>query len=313
MADGDEAVLVTGAGGCIGAWVVARLQAKSRPVVALDRVEERRRLLLAMNREAAEDIPWETADIADVEALASIVARHSIGAIVHLAALQIPFCVADPYTGARVNVLGHVNVLEAARQAGIERIVYASSVAAQAVTGRPGPDTLYGIYKQADEGAARIYWQEWQVPSIGLRPHTVYGPGRDQGMTSAPTLAMLAAATGQPYTIPFNATLMMQHVHEVADAFIACVDAAPRGAHVFDLMGSQATTPDIVKAILEIVPDAQVEVGDAKLPLPYGQDDAGLRALVGDWPAISLNQGIQQSVGAFRKLAADGLVDANKL
>ena len=308
-----EAVLVTGAGGCIGAWVVARLQADGRSVVALDRVEDRRRLLLAMDRHTADGIPWEVADIADAEALAAIMARHSIGGVVHLAALQIPFCAADPYTGARVNVLGHVNVLEAARQAGIGRIVYASSVAAQAVPGRPGPDTLYGIYKQADEGAARVYWQEWQVPSIGLRPHTVYGPGRDQGMTSAPTLAMLAAAVGQPYTIPFNATLMMQHVHEVADAFIACVDAAPQGAHVFDLMGSQATTPGIAKAILDVVPDAQIEVGDAQLPLPYGQDDTGLRELVGDWPAIPLGQGVQQSIDAFRELAAVGLVEANKL
>jgi nucleoside-diphosphate-sugar epimerase len=240
-----------------------------------------------------------------------VIARHGVGAIVHLAALQIPFCAADPYAGARVNVLGHVNVLEAARQAGIRRIVYASSVAAQAVAGRPGPDTLYGIYKQADEGAARVYWQEWQVPSIGLRPHTVYGPGRDQGMTSAPTLAMLAAALGRPYTIPFDAILMMQHVHEVADAFIACIDAPTEGAHVFDLAGSQADTPQIAEAIREVVPDSKIEVGDARLPLPHGQDDSALRGLVGDWPAIPLRQGVRQSIEAFRHLAERGLVDAS--
>jgi nucleoside-diphosphate-sugar epimerase len=302
---------VTGAGGCIGAWVVARLQAHGRPVVALDRAPDRRRLSLAMDADAAQDIPWEVADIADADAMTGVIARHRVGAIVHLAALQIPFCAADPYAGARVNVLGHVNVLEAARRSDVRRIVYASSVAAQTVAGRPGPDTLYGIYKQADEGAARVYWQEWQVPSIGLRPHTVYGPGRDQGMTSAPTLAMLAAALGRPYTIPFDAILMMQHVQEVADAFIACIDAPAKGAHVFDLAGSQADTPEIAEAIRDVVPDARIEVGDARLPLPHGQDDSALRRLVGDWPAIPLRQGVRQTIEAFRRLAERGLVDAS--
>ena len=313
MSASGETVLVTGAGGCIGAWVVARLQASGRPVVALDRAPDRRRLLLATDSTSAELIPWEVADIADADALADVISRHRVAAIVHLAALQIPFCAADPLAGARVNVLGHVNILEAARRSGMRNVVYASSVAAQGVAGRPGPDTLYGIYKQADEGAARVYWQDWQVPSIGLRPHTVYGPGRDQGMTSAPTLAMLAAAVGQPYTIPFDTTLMMQHVHEVADAFIACIDAPADGAHVFDLMGSQANTSQIADAIRDVVPDARIEVGDAQLPLPYGQDDTKLRGLVGDWPAIPLRLGVRQTIEAFKELTGRGLVDASGL
>ena len=310
MAAGGEAVLVTGAGGCIGAWVVARLAAAGRQVVALDRATDRRRLRLAMATDAADALPWEVADVADAEAVAGIVARHRVGAIVHLAALQIPLCLADPLAGAKVNVLGHATILEAARRAGLRHIVYASSVAAQTAAGRPGPDTLYGIYKQADEGLARLYWQDWQVPSIGLRPHTVYGPGRDQGLTSAPTLAMLAAALGRTYTIPYRATLMMQHVQEVADAFIACLDTDAAGAHVFDLKGAKADTAEIAAVIRDVVPGAEIAIGDDRLSLPHGQDDAALRKFVKSWPAISLRQGVEKTVDAFRTLAARGLVDA---
>ena len=56
--------------------------------------------------------------------------------------------------------------------------------------GEVAPRTLYGVYKLANEGTARVYWQEDGVASVGLRPFSVYGPGRDQGLTAGPTLAM---------------------------------------------------------------------------------------------------------------------------
>ena len=308
MSDGNGPVLVTGAAGCIGAWVLARLVGAGRPVVALDRDDDRRRLLLAMDGNAASAIPWETADITREGAVADVVRRHGIGAIVHLAALQIPFCAADPAAGAAVNVVGHAHVLEAARQAGIRNVVYASSVASLAAAGREGPNTLYGVYKLANEGVAGIYEQDWQVPSIGVRPHTVYGPGRDQGLTSAPTRAMLAAALGRPFRFDYDATMMMQHVHEVADALIACVDADVEGAHVLDLGGVKASTGQIAAIIGRIVPDARIEVAATPLAMPVDQDDTDLRRLVGDWPAVGLEDGIERTIGAFRDLAARGLV-----
>ena len=54
------------------------------------------------------------------------------------------------------------------------------------------------------------------MPSVGLRPHTVYGVGRDQGLTSAPTTAMLAAAAGVPYTIPYGGASQLQLARDVA-------------------------------------------------------------------------------------------------
>ena len=132
--------------------------------------------------------------------------------IVHLAALQIPFCRADPALGARVNVVGTVNIFEAARRrlGQIRGLVYTSSIAvfdatdADARTGTIGddaaahPTTHYGVYKQANEGNARVYWGEAGLASVGLRPMTVFGPGRDQGLTSAPTKAVVAALTRPP-------------------------------------------------------------------------------------------------------------------
>ncbi len=301
-------LLVTGAAGCIGAWIVARLSQAGREVVALDRSDDRRRLRLAMDEGAARALPWESVDIRDATALGDVVMRLRPPVIIHLAALQIPFCAADPVAGAAVNVAGHAAVFEAARKAGVRHVVYASSVASLPAASRQGPNTLYGVYKRANEGVAAIYWQDWQVASIGVRPHTVYGPGRDQGMTSSPTKAMLAAARGQPYRIDYDTTMMMQHVHEVADAFIACADATVSGHHVCDLGGVKATTRDIAAIINRTVPGARISVADTRIDLPVDQDDSALRALVGDWPAVSLEDGIHHTIAAFRLLDQAGHV-----
>ena len=147
-------------------------------------------------------------DVTDVEALERVLDEHEITRVVHLAALQVPFVRANPPLGMRVNVAGTVNVFEAVskRLDRIPGVAYASSAAVYGLSdpspapesGGTTPGTLYGVSKLADEGMARVYAADAGLPSIGLRPYVVYGPGRDQGMTSGPTMAMLAAARGEP-------------------------------------------------------------------------------------------------------------------
>src|SRR4029078_2677045 len=123
-------------------------------------------------------------DVTDLEQLTAVIEGHDIAGVVHLAALQVPFVREDPIAGANVNVTGTVNVLEAVRRRGdgMAPVVYASSIAAIAEPGRH-PSTLYGIFKLANEGTAERYYADYGVSSVGLRPHTVYGPGRDHGVT----------------------------------------------------------------------------------------------------------------------------------
>lgn len=304
-----SATVVTGAAGCIGAWVVARLVAAARPVVVFDRSEDRRRLRLVMPDAAVDALPWVAGDIADAEAVAAALADHRAGAVIHLAALQIPFCKADPLAGAKVNVVGQVAVFEAARKLGLRHVVYASSVAAlPADPGQAHPATLYGVYKWADEGIARIYWQDHRVPSIGIRPHSVYGPGRDQGLTSAPTKAMVAAVLGRDYTIPFSGPLAFQYVGEVAAALVQAAGAEAEGAHVHDLKGEVTTVDSVVTAIRREIPEARIAVDGPPLPLPAEFDDGALRRLIGAWPTTPLAEGVAASVRAFRDLVARGLV-----
>ena len=87
-------------------------------------------------------------------------------------------------------------------------------------TGGTSPSTLYGVSKLADEGIARVYRADAGVSSIGLRPYVVYGVGRDQGMTSGPTAAMLAAARGEPSHIGFSGVAQYDYAPDVARAAV---------------------------------------------------------------------------------------------
>jgi nucleoside-diphosphate-sugar epimerase len=306
----ERPILVTGAAGCIGAWVVAELLQRGRRPVVFDLSEDRRRLRLLVSDGQANGVTWIKGDLTDTAVVDRAVAQTGAAAIIHLAALQVPFCKADPVLGARVNVVGHVNIFEAARRHGVKNLVYASSIAALPAADRNMPANLYGVYKAADEGVARIYAEDWGVASIGLRPHTVYGPGRDQGLTSAPTKAMLAAAAGRPFTVPFRGSLNFQYAGEVAEIFIRCAetDIAPGCSEVFDLQGTKATVESVVERIRRVVPAAEIGVDGNALPFPAEFDDRPLRRTIGDWPATSLDEGIARSIAMFRNLLERGLV-----
>lgn len=302
----NRSVLVTGAAGCIGAWVVKLLGEMDAKPVVYDVAENRSRLHLIMDN--ADDIVWELGDITDYDRLTEVINTHEIDAIIHLAALQVPFCKADPIGSVKVNVVGSTHILEAARQAGIKRLTYASSVAAPAMGDNEYLATLYGAHKICGEQMAAVYWQDWQLPSIGIRPGVIYGPGRDQGMSASPTIAMLAAAENKPYTIPFTGPVSFVHVEDAAQRFIAAIAQDGEGAPVFDMNG----TPETVETVLDIVKaktrsNAKIEYAGAPLPFPAIKDDGGLDRLVGAAPYRSMEDGIQHTLNGFKAAKNRGI------
>jgi UDP-glucuronate 4-epimerase len=313
--------LVTGAHGCIGAWVVHELVGDGRAVTTFDVSTDPRRLRLLLDDAALATVPHVTGDISDLAALERALDEHGITNVIHLAALQVPFCRADPPLGARVNVLGTVNVLEAVRRRAARPapVVYASSVgafdapeehAAPSMSGHPA--TLYGVFKRANESTAFVYRAENGVSSIGLRPHTVYGPGRDQGLTSAPTTAMLAAAAGVPYRIPFGGAAQLQYARDVARAFIAASVSGHEGASVHNLPGRSVTIAEVVEAIAFAAPESAGSIGfeDVALPFPEEVDSGSFDEIAPRFACTPLAAGVRATVDRFRMLLAEGLVEA---
>jgi nucleoside-diphosphate-sugar epimerase len=303
-------VLVTGAGGCIGSWVLALLARAGVPACALDLTEDKRRPRLLIAEGDLEKIAWRTGDIADGAAIVRILESVRPCAVIHLAALQVPFCKADPIAGAKVNVVGTVNVFEAARRLGIRRLAYASSIAAYGAMdeGHGAMHTLYGAYKYCDEQIAKVYSEDWGVHSLGIRPGVVYGVGRDQGLTSKTTFAILAAAAGKPYEVPFSGGVSWLYAGEVASAFIHAVARERSGAPVFDMNGVYAPVEEGLAMLRKLAPSAAITSSGRALAFPMHLPDTPLREYLGDYGGMPLAEGIRETYEAFRSLIRRGML-----
>ena len=304
-------VLVTGAGGCIGSWVLALLVRAGVPACALDLSEDKRRPRLLIAESDLEKIAWRTGDISDSKAVTKVFEDLRPCAVIHLAALQVPFCKADPVAGAQVNVVGTVNVFEAARKLGVKRLAYASSIAAYGAMdeGLGAMHTLYGAYKHCDEQIALVYSGDWGVGSVGIRPGVVYGVGRDQGLTSKTTVAILAAAAGKPYDVPFSGGVSWLYTGEVASAFVRAVSRERTGAPVFNMNGVHAPVEEGVAILKKLAPQAKVTVSGEPLAFPMHLPDEPLREYLGDYGTATLAEGIRETYDAFRALIETSRID----
>ena len=290
-----ERWLVTGALGCIGAWVVRVLVDEGADVTTLDLHADGPRLDLVAGADRLAAVTRIAGDIRDLDVVRGALSSSDATHVVHLAALQVPFCRADPTLGAQVNVVGTVNVFQAVTEAGGQRgLTYASSIAAY------DAGTLYGVYKRANEETAHVYCEDHGVASIGLRPHTVYGVGRDQGLTSQPTLAMMAAAKGEPFHIGFGGSLAMQYAEDVARDFIAAARAATDGAHVANVSGPAVAVTDVIDAITEAVPESKGSITAADEPLPFPAEVPSDNELFTPSERTPLEAGVAATIAAFQ-------------
>lgn len=310
----NASFLVTGALGAIGVWTMRSLLERGCRVVALDVSGARHRLPLALSDQQQAQITHVAGDITDLDALQVVLDEHDITNVIHLAALQVPFVRKNPMLGAAVNVVGTVNVFEAMRRRSerLGPLVYASSIAVYGpkgtLDGDDTPSTLYGVYKRTNEDTAVRYFEDYGVPSIGLRPHTVFGPGRDQGVTSGPTLAMLAAAAHQPFHIPFGGHIQMQHVADVGEGFASAALLDYEGASVHNLDGVVVSVDELPALIDQAVPGAEITVADTPLPLIEGVDGSSFVQLVGRSVIGPIDERVTDSVRHFENFLARGLV-----
>jgi nucleoside-diphosphate-sugar epimerase len=321
-------VLITGGYGFIGAWIIRNLLARGDQVWVYDLKEDARRLRLILPEVEIAKVVFVAGNVIDFASLSKTIREYGITHVIHLAGLQVPTCRADAILGAQVNVIGTLALFEAVKAAGgrVQRLVYASSAA---VFGAPEkypagslgddvllvPSTHYGVFKCCNEGNARIYFQDAGIASIGLRPWTVYGVGRDLGMTSEPTKAIKSVLLGRPYHISFGGWTDFQYVDDVAKTFVNCLDRPYSGAKSYNLRGAVVTMTEFHKTLCTVLPEAQklVTIGKTQIAIAYDLSDDALQHDLGPMPKTPLEDGIRETVRIFRQLQAAGRLDTADL
>ncbi|MBK7600034.1 MAG: NAD-dependent epimerase/dehydratase family protein [Acidobacteria bacterium] len=318
--------LITGAYGFIGAWVVKRLLDSGAIVNILDQSSDPQRLRLIMTDEEISRPRFIAGDITDGDLVARVVEDNGINRIIHLAGLQVPVCKANPRLGAMVNVIGTINVFEAAKNSGgrVKKISYASSAAVFGVpdgekpvteAAAGGMTTHYGAFKRCNEDNARVYYLDNGISSVGLRPLTVYGVGRDFGMTSDPTKAMKAAVVGRPFHIRFGGRTDFLYVADCADAFIKGAQSDIEGAQVFNLHGETVAIADVVSEIEKQLPESagKITFSETPLTLPEELDDSAIAAIIGDVEHTPLSSGVKMTIDRFKLLNSEGRLSTTDL
>lgn len=314
-------VLVTGANGCIGAWITKQLLDRGADLMIYDLDPNPSRLRLLVDAKTLDRVAIEQGRIEDTERVKTLVKDAEITHIVHLAAVLMPFCQKHPVAGGLVNVVGTLNVFEAARDAGRPvRIVYASSSAVwgpeEAYGGRKlteadplHPATHYGVFKQANEENARVFYSTDGISSVGLRPWAVYGFGRDLGLTADPSLAIRAVAEQKPFHIRLSGPMDMQYVEDVAEVFIRCLFSPKEGAYAFNLAGSVVAMEDFGPLVDRIRPGAArlITCGGVRVQVSPHMDDSGLRQyLDNNVPNTPIEEGVRKTLDIFDRLIGEG-------
>lgn len=293
-------ILITGGGGFLGAWLARRLARRGLAVRLFD-VDAARPAMerVADPLDATEMHAGDIVEARDVDT-----ALRGCTGVVHLAGVLTPACSADPVRGAQVNLVGTLQVFEAARRHGLDRVVYASTAGVYGPDdgAAPCPATHYGAFKLAVEGSARAYWRDHQLASTGLRPFVVYGPGRETGASAGPSLACRAAAEGRRHVIGYRGTAGLVYVDDVAEAFEnALLEPQPAGARVFDLVGEPHSTDDVAAEIRRQVPGADILVDGPPLGIATPVDSRSLDAWFPGRRRTSLRDGIAATIAHYRE------------
>jgi UDP-glucose 4-epimerase len=272
----DVRILVTGGAGYVGSVSVERLVEAGHDVVILDD-------LSTGHRESAPNVAsLEVGSYGDPDTIARLLERARVDAILHCAARSlVAESVREPSRYYRDNVVGGIVLLEAARQAGVGRIVFSSTAAVYGVPdATPIPETAplrpinpYGETKRTFEGALRFYGQAYGLRSVSLRYFNVAGATEGNGELHEPETHLIpnvlrAAETGEPITLfgsdypTADGTCIRDYIHvaDLADAHLLALDATapddPRtdDAVVLNLgIGSGFSVREVVDAAAAVV------------------------------------------------------------
>ena len=325
-------VLVTGAAGFIGYHVSGRLLARGEQVIGLDNLNDYYSVQLKRDRIADlkqrhRDFRLIEADFADNAALVRALDGLGVDRIVHLGAQAgVRYSITHPHAYVQSNLVGHLNLIEYARNIGAKHLVYASSSSVYgsntklpfAVEDRVDhPISLYAATKKADELMSETYSHLYRLPQTGLRFFTVYGPwGR-------PDMAMWlftdAVLKGEPIKV-FNGGDMHRDftfIDDIVSGIVACLDNPPpddgqpkaggsvgphrlynignhRSEELMRMIGliEAATGREAVK---EFLPMQEGDVKDTYADISAIQRDLGFE------PTTSIDEGVPRFVDWFRR------------
>ena len=304
-------VLVTGGAGFIGSHLTARLLEAGYDVRVLDNFSTGRRENLL---EVADDIEIVEGDIQSYERAHTAV--RGCDTVVHQAALpSVPRSVQDPLTSNASNVIGTLNVLLAARDSGVTRVIYASSSSVYGKNEtlpksehlRTMPISPYAVAKLAGEGYCRSFWEVYGLEAVALRYFNVFGPRQDplsQYAAVIPSFIRAFLADLEPVVYgDGNQTRDFTYVGNVVDGTLLALEAPDVAGKVFNIAcGDQVSINRLIDELRKITgkdiepryePARPGEVVHSHADVSRAMSELGYR------PSVGLEEGLRMTAEFF--------------
>ena len=308
-----RSVLVTGAYGLVGGWLVRALRDAGARVTVLRRDELPRSPLLVMGLEPSVTVVH--GDICDPGLIERALAEHEVQDVFHLAAQTIvPTANRSPVSTFETNIRGSWMVLEACRLHGAERVVVASSDKAYGPSAELpyrehfplAPLYPYDVSKAATDLLARSYWHTWQLPVAVTRFANVYGGGDANGSRLVPE-AVSAALAGRPPVVRSDGSPERDflYVEDAVGAYVAISDALGRGEASGEAFNAGGGRPHRVLDVVELIcrlAGSGVKPDVRGAGTPSGEIDrqwadfSKLQALTGWEPRVPLEEGLRRTI-----------------
>ena len=308
-----RSVLVTGAYGLVGGWLVRALRDAGARVTVLRRDELPRSPLLMMGLEPSVTVVH--GDICDPGLIERALAEHEVQDVFHLAAQTIvPTANRSPVSTFETNIRGSWMVLEACRLHGAERVVVASSDKAYGPSAELpyrehfplAPLYPYDVSKAATDLLARSYWHTWQLPVAVTRFANVYGGGDANGSRLVPE-AVSAALAGRPPVVRSDGSPERDflYVEDAVGAYVAISDALGRGEARGEAFNAGGGRPHRVLDVVELIcrlAGSGVKPDVRGAGTPSGEierqwaDFSKLQALTGWAPRVPLEEGLRRTI-----------------
>jgi nucleoside-diphosphate-sugar epimerase len=305
--------VVTGGGGFIGSHIVEELLRRGEKTKVIDNFSTGKRENVAAFRDRAEIIE---ADIAEAKNLAQLLKGADY--VIHQAAIpSVPKSIIDPMKSHHANVNGTLNLLVACREAGIKRVVYASSSSLYGDSPTlpkhegmmPNPLSPYGAQKLFAEMYCQVFTKAYGLETVSLRYFNVFGPRQDATSQYSGVLALFIPAVlqGRRPTIYGDGLQSRDftYVQNVVEANLLACTAAGVGGQAFNIAcGDRITVNSMLQQINEITGKdiSPIYVEPRSGDIKHSQADiTRAREHLGYAPKVSFSHGLGQTIEWYRK------------
>ena len=310
-------ILVTGAGGFIGSQLVERLVRDGAQVRAFVHYNSRSDWgnLELVDREVRNEIEVVNGDIADPFSVRN--STRGVRVVYHLSSLiAIPYSYVAPQSYVTTNVQGAINVLQAARDEGVERVVHTSTSECYGTAQYVPIDEKHPLQGQSPYSASKIgadmiaesYWRSFELPVAIIRPFNTFGP-RQSARAVIPTIIAQALKGGIIKLGSLTPTRDMNFVDNTVDGFLAVANHPAAVGEVINFgSGREISIGDLARLIVDMVGSKSEVVEDAQRLRPSKSeverllcDNEKARRLLGWVPKVELEEGLRRTIEWLEK------------